>query len=83
MVQRHLRRLFLAHTGATPIAVHTTRRLLLAKQLLTETSLPVTQVALAAGFNSLRRFNAAFLRRLRHAADRDPPTTQGRSPSAR
>jgi len=58
---RQLRRVFLAHTGATPIAVHTTRRLLLAKQLLTETSLPVTQVALAAGFNSLRRFNAAFL----------------------
>lgn len=58
---RHLRRLFLAHTGATPVAVHTTRRLLLAKQLLTETTLPVTQVALAAGFNSLRRFNTAFL----------------------
>ncbi|HTA65487.1 MAG TPA: Ada metal-binding domain-containing protein, partial [Xanthomonadaceae bacterium] len=58
---RQLRRVFLAHTGATPIAVHTTRRLLLAKQLLTETALPVTQIALAAGFNSLRRFNAAFL----------------------
>ncbi|MBS0194682.1 MAG: DNA-3-methyladenine glycosylase 2 family protein [Proteobacteria bacterium] len=58
---RHLRRLFLAHTGATPVAVHATRRLLLAKQLLTETGLPVTQVALAAGFNSLRRFNATFL----------------------
>ena len=58
---RQLRRIFLEHTGATPIAVHTTRRLLLAKQLLTETSLPVTQVALAAGFQSLRRFNAAFL----------------------
>lgn len=57
---RQLRRLFVAQTGATPIAVHTTRRMLLAKQLLTETSLPVTQVALAAGFNSLRRFNAAF-----------------------
>jgi AraC family transcriptional regulator of adaptative response / DNA-3-methyladenine glycosylase II len=58
---RQLRRVFLAHTGATPIAVHATRRLLLAKQLLTETTLPVTEVALAAGFNSLRRFNAAFL----------------------
>jgi AraC family transcriptional regulator of adaptative response / DNA-3-methyladenine glycosylase II len=58
---RQLRRVFLARTGATPIAVHTTRRLLLAKQLLTETTLPVTQVALAAGFNSLRRFNTAFL----------------------
>ena len=58
---RQLRRNFLAHAGTTPLAVHATRRLLLAKQLLTETSLPVTQVALAAGFNSLRRFNAAFL----------------------
>ena len=58
---RQLRRVFLVHAGATPIAVHSTRRLLLAKQLLTETSLPVTQVALAAGFRSLRRFNAAFL----------------------
>jgi len=58
---RQLRRVFLLRTGATPITVHTTRRLLLAKQLLTETALPVTQVALAAGFNSLRRFNAAFL----------------------
>lgn len=57
---RQLRRLFLANTGATPAAVNATRRLLLAKQLLTETSLPVTQVALAAGFKSLRRFNAAF-----------------------
>jgi AraC family transcriptional regulator, regulatory protein of adaptative response / DNA-3-methyladenine glycosylase II len=58
---RQLRRVFLAKTGVTPIAVHTTRRLLLAKQLLTETALPVTEVALAAGFNSLRRFNAAFV----------------------
>jgi AraC family transcriptional regulator, regulatory protein of adaptative response / DNA-3-methyladenine glycosylase II len=57
---RQLRRLFLTRTGATPIVVHTTRRLLLAKQLLTETSLPVTEVAMAAGFGSLRRFNTAF-----------------------
>ena len=57
---RQLRRLFIANTGATPVAVHATRRLLLAKQLLTETSLPITTVALAAGFKSLRRFNAAF-----------------------
>ncbi|HOZ05076.1 MAG TPA: AlkA N-terminal domain-containing protein [Arenimonas sp.] len=57
---RQIRRLFLSGLGATPIAVHTTRRLLLAKQLLTETSLPMTQIALASGFKSLRRFNAAF-----------------------
>lgn len=58
---RQLQRVFLAHVGATPHAVHATRRLLLAKQLLTETALPATDVALAAGYNSLRRFNAAFL----------------------
>ncbi len=57
---RQLQRVFLTHVGATPHAVHATRRLLLAKQLLTETALPVTDVALAAGFNSLRRFNTAF-----------------------
>ena len=57
---RQLRRLFLHGVGVTPKAVHMNRRLLLAKQLLTETALPMTEVALAAGFNSLRRFNAAF-----------------------
>ncbi|MFC5526074.1 AlkA N-terminal domain-containing protein [Rhodanobacter ginsengisoli] len=57
---RQLRRLFVDRVGAPPISVHTTRRLLFAKQLLTETALPVTEVALASGFRSLRRFNAAF-----------------------
>jgi len=57
---RQLRRLFVERIGAPPISVHTTRRLLFAKQLLTETALPVTEVALASGFRSLRRFNAAF-----------------------
>lgn len=57
---RQLQRVFIAHVGATPHTVHATRRLLLAKKLLTETALPVTDVALAAGFNSLRRFNTAF-----------------------
>ena len=61
MSARQLQRQFVQQLGATPIQVHGTRRLLLAKQLLTETALPVTEVALAAGFNSLRRFNAAFL----------------------
>ncbi|EIL98547.1 AlkA N-terminal domain-containing protein [Rhodanobacter sp. 115] len=57
---RQLRRLFVDRLGAPPINVHTTRRLLFAKQLLTETSMPVTEVAMASGFRSLRRFNAAF-----------------------
>ncbi len=59
--ERQLRRLFVQRLGAAPAGVHGTRRLLFAKQLLTETALPVTAVAQAAGFASLRRFNAAFL----------------------
>src|SRR5690606_3755 len=58
--ERQLRRLFVERLGAPPIGVHGTRRLLFAKQLLTETTLPITEVALAAGFGSLRRFNATF-----------------------
>lgn len=65
--ERQLRRLFVERLGVPPSGVHGTRRLLFAKQLLTETSLPVTQVALAAGFGSLRRFNAAFLEAYRMA----------------
>ena len=57
---RHLRRLFVDHVGAPPLKVHQTRRLLLAKQLLSETALPITDVGLAAGFASIRRFNSAF-----------------------
>src|SRR5262249_42207293 len=58
---RHLRRLFLQHVGASPISFAQTRRLHFAKRLLDETALPITQIALAAGFGSLRRFNTAFL----------------------
>jgi AraC family transcriptional regulator of adaptative response / DNA-3-methyladenine glycosylase II len=49
----------------TPIDYLSTQRLLLAKQLLTDTDMPVTQVALASGHASLRRFNAAFMQRYR------------------
>ena len=54
---RHLRRLFLQHLGATPLDVALTRRLHFAKKLLDETTLPLSQVAFAAGFGSVRRFN--------------------------
>lgn len=74
---RQLRRVFVERLGAPPINVHTTRRLLFAKQLLTETALPVTEVALASGFRSLRRFNAAFLH-----ANRIPPRELRRQPRA-
>jgi AraC family transcriptional regulator of adaptative response / DNA-3-methyladenine glycosylase II len=57
---RQLSRLFLRHLGATPVTVAKTRRLHFAKKLINETSLPMGQIALAAGFGSVRRFNAAF-----------------------
>ena len=57
---RHVRRIFEAALGVSPLQYLQTRRLLTAKQLLTDTDLPVTQVALASGFGSVRRFNAAF-----------------------
>ena len=56
VTDRHLRRVFAQVHGVTPIGYLTTQRLLLAKQLLTDTALPVTQVALSCGFESLRRF---------------------------
>lgn len=60
VTSRHLRRLFELHLGATPVQVAQTRRLLFAKQLIEESALPLGDVAFAAGFNSVRRFNTAF-----------------------
>jgi len=65
ITDRHLRRIFVQQIGVAPIDFLTTQRLLLAKQLLTDTAMPVTQVALASGYGSLRRFNAAFADRYR------------------
>jgi AraC family transcriptional regulator of adaptative response / DNA-3-methyladenine glycosylase II len=59
---RHMRRLFLKHLGASPIAVAQTRRLHFAKKLIDETRLPMRDVALASGYGSIRRFNATFLK---------------------
>ncbi len=66
--ERHLRRLFVEHLGASPLAVAQSRRILFAKKLIDETALPMAEVALAAGFASVRRFNDAVLK------------TYGRSP---
>lgn len=66
---RQLRRIIQKELGVSPIELVQTRRLLLAKQLLTETALPVTEIAFASGFASLRRFNDAFRRQYRM-----PPT---------
>ncbi|MBA4341816.1 MAG: adenosine deaminase [Methylibium sp.] len=65
ITSRHLRRIFSAEQGVTPLQYLQTRRLLLAKQLLSDTTLPVAAVAHAAGFASLRRFNAAFVEHYR------------------
>jgi AraC family transcriptional regulator of adaptative response / DNA-3-methyladenine glycosylase II len=75
---RHLRRLFLRHLGATPKAVAQTRRLQFAKKLIDETRLSMAELAIAAGFGCVRRFNATIsqvyrrtptqLRRLAHRA---------------
>jgi AraC family transcriptional regulator of adaptative response / DNA-3-methyladenine glycosylase II len=59
---RHLRRLFTKHLGISPIAVAQSRRVHLARRLLDETTLSITDIALSAGFSSIRRFNAAFRR---------------------
>ncbi|MEJ0067271.1 MAG: Ada metal-binding domain-containing protein [Caulobacteraceae bacterium] len=58
--ERQLRRLFRKHLGASPVAVAQTRRVLLAKQLIHETRLPMAEVAMASGFGSVRRFNETF-----------------------
>lgn len=76
--ERQLRRLFLQHLGAPPVSVAQTRRVLFAKQLIHETHMPMTEVALAAGFGSLRRFNETF----RNLFER-PPRALRRKSSAR
>lgn len=75
--ERQLRRLFLQHLGASPISVAQTRRVLLAKQLIHETRMSMTDVALASGFGSVRRFNEIF-RDLFHR----PPSALRRKTSA-
>ena len=74
MGERQLRRLFQQHLGASPIGVAQSRRVLLAKQLIHETHLPMTEIAMAAGFGSLRRFNDSF-----QALFKRPPTALRRS----
>ncbi len=75
--ERQLRRLFDKHLGASPIAVAQTRRVLLAKQLLHETRMKMVDVAFAAGFGSLRRFNDTF-----HRLYGQPPSALRRETSS-
>jgi len=74
---RHLRRLFAQHLGASPHAVAATRRTLFAKQLIDQTPLPMAEIAFAAGFSSVRRFNDAM-----RAAYGRPPRALRRAPRA-
>ncbi len=76
LTDRHLRRLFLEHVGVPPVVVAQTRRTLFAKRLITETNLPFSEIAFAAGFSSLRRFNEA----LRGAYRRNPKELRRMAP---
>ncbi|MCB8820376.1 DNA-3-methyladenine glycosylase 2 family protein [Microvirga rosea] len=76
--ERQLRRLFQEHLGVSPIAVAQTRRILFAKQLIHDTRLPMSEVAMAAGFGSVRRFNETFQKLYR----RPPSAIRKRSASA-
>jgi AraC family transcriptional regulator of adaptative response / DNA-3-methyladenine glycosylase II len=76
--ERQLRRLFLQHLGASPISVAQTRRVLFAKQLIHDTQMPMMDVAMAAGFGSVRRFNETFRGLFRRS-----PSTLRRKRSAR
>jgi len=67
---RHLLRLFLRHAGATPSEIAATRRVQTAKRLIDQTSMPLFEIAFAAGFGSVRRFNDAF-----HATYARPPSS--------
>ncbi len=89
--ERHLRRALERQLGVSPLELAQTHRLLLAKRLLADTALPVTHVAFASGFQSLRRFNAVFheryhlspsrLRRAAQARD-EPRRTSARTAAA-
>jgi len=77
--ERHLRRLFVEHVGASPLAVAQARRLLFAKHLLDATRLSITEVALASGYASVRRFNEA----VRRAYGRSPRALRAATSGAR
>lgn len=75
---RQVRRILASEFGVTPLQVVQTQRLLLAKQLLQETNQPISEIALAAGFRSLRNFNALFQERY-HMAPSDCRRSGGKT----
>lgn len=76
--ERHLRRLFLEHLGATPAAVARTRRVHFARRLLDQTELPITEIAFASGFRSVRAFNEG----VRKSFGLSPTELRARRPAA-
>ena len=70
VTDRHLRRIFSEEFGVSPVQYAQTHRLLLAKRLLTDTSIPVAEVAFASGFSSVRRMNTLFAERYRFSPTR-------------
>lgn len=90
VTSRHLRRLFGRHLGASPLAIAHTQRLHFAKRLIDETNLPMSHIALAAGYGSIRRFNDALKatygrapRELRRKSVSTPPSVDGATLSVR
>ena len=79
ITDRHLRRLLLAELGTTPLALARTARLQTARRLLAETGMPVTEIAFASGFSSVRQFNASF----QEAYGRPPSALRSRAPRPR
>jgi AraC family transcriptional regulator, regulatory protein of adaptative response / DNA-3-methyladenine glycosylase II len=77
MGERQLRRLFRQHLGRVAGSIAQTRRILLAKQLIQDTRLPMTEVAAAAGFGSIRRFNEIFQQLVQAAAQGTPASRRG------
>jgi len=78
---RHLRRLFAEHLGASPLAIARTRRAHFARKLIDETRLPITEVALGAGFSSIRTFNTVMRATFRQTP-RELRSTQTSRPAA-
>lgn len=80
--ERYLRKLFTQELGVSPSAVALNQRLLFARKLLTETPLTMTEVAFAAGFGSVRRFNSAMRERFRMSPGDLRRTSKTRGPGA-
>jgi AraC family transcriptional regulator of adaptative response/methylated-DNA-[protein]-cysteine methyltransferase len=80
---RHLARLFVKHVGATPMQVAATRRIQVAKALISATALPLGDIAFAAGFQSVRRFNDAFRKIYKRAPSAFRPVQNSHTSAAR